>query len=1044
MVSFKKLFRRTTAPVIHPQGLEVVHEDPQAILDIVAVHGLNGHREKTWTAANGVHWLRDLLPQNLPGLRVMTWGYDANTHSSRQVNFQYMFQHAEQLVSELTARRKLTQSFHRPIIFIGHSLGGLVVKSALIHSDARRQGALGEHRSIKISTYGVLYIGTPHQGSDAVPLGRVFADIASIFIKTNDRILKNLERDSEWLQQQLSHYKSISGDFVTKFAYETYPTRIALGKSILVVPSASAVVPGDADAEPIAITADHTNMVKFNGNTDAGYIRISETLQIMAPTAVGVIQSRWEEEERVNEARDNPDRFTLPLDLSRVTEVPRFVSREKELSQMDAILRKTGERRTVILHGLGGMGKTQLTREYIRRHRTHFSAALWLNANDTASLRLSFERVAQSILRYYPSVAYIVNAVQKQDLDECVEAVKRWLDEPKNDSWVIVYDNYDNPKLGSTKPITTRDEKLGDTALAAEASKTNPEEDLMAQQAYDIRPFLPNIYHGAVIITTRSSQIKLGECIRITKLTELKDSIEILASTSRREGLDEDADASRLVQRLDGLPLALATAGAYLEGVPSTSLAQYLEMYEQSWVQLQQNSPQIISYEDRAMYSTWNISYLHIKGINPASAKLLHLWAYFDNEDLWYELLSDWASWESNDDGAQTIQLLKEIASNNLAFDAAIRVLHDYGLVDLATSTSNRWESQGYSMHDCVHTWTQYVVNAKADKIAETSMARLATECVAAHIPTDRHAEYWIIQRRLLKHADRCWARFKGGIELGKEYGWLYEQLGYLYNDQDQFLKAEEMYGRALHGYEKIFGPNHPSTLKSVNALGVVYMGQGQYAEAEEMYERALKGREKELGPDSPSTLETVNNLGNVYNVQGQYVKAEEMYERALHGYEKALGPNHPSMLLTVHNLGNVYYKQGLYAEAEEMYERALKGREKELGPDSPFTLQTINNLGNVYCKQGQYAEAKKLYERALHGHEKAWEAESMLDHTEVLNTLENLGMLSYELGKKEKAREYYLRARAGCGEFESPSSERYLRLSSKIEWCSTKLSDNN
>ena len=60
-------------------------------------------------------------------------------------------------------------------------------------------------------------------------------NMASIFMSTNKGIIQHLERDSEWLQQQLGQYAPISGDFITKFAYEIYPTPIAVGKSIMVI-----------------------------------------------------------------------------------------------------------------------------------------------------------------------------------------------------------------------------------------------------------------------------------------------------------------------------------------------------------------------------------------------------------------------------------------------------------------------------------------------------------------------------------------------------------------------------------------------------------------------------------------------------------------------------------------------------------------------------------------------------------------------------------------------------------------------------------------
>ena len=77
-------------------------------------------------------------------------------------------------------------------------------------------------------------MGTPHQGGSGVHFGELMLNVASIFVTTNDRILQHLERDSEWLQQQLGQYAPISGDFITKFAYETYPTPIVVGKKIMV------------------------------------------------------------------------------------------------------------------------------------------------------------------------------------------------------------------------------------------------------------------------------------------------------------------------------------------------------------------------------------------------------------------------------------------------------------------------------------------------------------------------------------------------------------------------------------------------------------------------------------------------------------------------------------------------------------------------------------------------------------------------------------------------------------------------------------------
>jgi hypothetical protein len=75
---------------------------------IVAIHGLNGHRDKTWTAKNGVNWLRDasMLSAIIPNARIMSWGYNANTHSTEGLSAMYLYDHAQNLVSDLSLHRR--------------------------------------------------------------------------------------------------------------------------------------------------------------------------------------------------------------------------------------------------------------------------------------------------------------------------------------------------------------------------------------------------------------------------------------------------------------------------------------------------------------------------------------------------------------------------------------------------------------------------------------------------------------------------------------------------------------------------------------------------------------------------------------------------------------------------------------------------------------------------------------------------------------------------------------------------------------------------
>src|ERR1700684_20024 len=99
-----------------------------------------------------------------------------------------------------------------------------------------------------------------------------------------------------------------------------------------------------------------------------------------------------------------------------------------------------------------------------------------------------------------------------------------------------------------------------------------------------------------------------------------------------------DPDAIKLAEELDGLPLALATAGAYVHQT-AISFSEYLHLYKASWAKLLKTSPELSSYEDRSLYSIWQLSLDRVKQRNELSAKLLQLWAYFDKQDIWFELL---------------------------------------------------------------------------------------------------------------------------------------------------------------------------------------------------------------------------------------------------------------------------------------------------------------------------------------------------------------------------------------------------------------------
>ena len=101
-------------------------------------------------------------------------------------------------------------------------------QQALLHSDRVKEGgSLEEQRSIKLSTYGIIFMGTPHQGGQGVGMGKILLNVAKVQGDASDALLNHLHELSEGLPQQTSEFGLISQSFDIKFAYETKPTPLA-------------------------------------------------------------------------------------------------------------------------------------------------------------------------------------------------------------------------------------------------------------------------------------------------------------------------------------------------------------------------------------------------------------------------------------------------------------------------------------------------------------------------------------------------------------------------------------------------------------------------------------------------------------------------------------------------------------------------------------------------------------------------------------------------------------------------------------------------
>ncbi|KAK4676008.1 hypothetical protein QC764_0084030 [Podospora pseudoanserina] len=297
-----------------------VYAHPLAKADIVLVHGLNGDPLKTWTSReNGVYWPVDLLPAALKDqhANILVYGYNADVYSSRKTpnrspSDNFIHQHAQSLITSLTHHRKADGTERNPIIWVAHSLGGILVKRALLYSNDVRAHHQEDFRSVFVSTYGIIFLGTPHNGSDIAIWGRVLQAMSEVAIprklfETQSVLLKALKKDNEGLQEINSHFLDVYQRFRIQMVHEGHTSDVK-GSKILVVDAASAgpQLPG---VTYYGIEKDHSGMCKFEGENAPGWRNVSTTLRQWVADGVNLIPPRWLLEEKDRQLRASLENF---------------------------------------------------------------------------------------------------------------------------------------------------------------------------------------------------------------------------------------------------------------------------------------------------------------------------------------------------------------------------------------------------------------------------------------------------------------------------------------------------------------------------------------------------------------------------------------------------------------------------------------------------------------------------------------------------------------------------------------------------------------
>jgi tetratricopeptide (TPR) repeat protein len=620
---------------------------------------------------------------------------------------------------------------------------------------------------------------------------------------------------------------------------------------------------------------------------------------------------------------------------------PLFTGREVALERLRGSLQGHGGNQKLTVHGLGGVGKTQLAIQYAYKYLREFDAVLWVEAETPEGFEVSLA-----------ALVFVLRLPEAKEREQTIQtqAVVNWLREHKH--WLVIADHVD----------------------------TEASVDAVRKRLWGGLP-------GAVLVTSRLSNwpvtIPHFELELLSPEEATKYLLDRVVVKARHNAGDETA-ARSLAGDLGYLPLALEVAAASITEM-RWSFDKYREQFREARPELLSHEAEGGTVHPASVAKTWKIT---LGQLHPLARAVLRIAAWFAPDTIPRRIFS--VNKEVLSEASREQATPSEIAIEN-----ALRELGRFSLIRLTEKTVSVHPLLQAVEQDSLGEAERKQFLLCALRLFDTFAPERANDVRTwdVWLPLSAHAEALIqhtkrqgIDTPLVASMEDKFGLFLNGraayaqaeplLEraltirekaLGPEHSDVAKSLNNLANlcaDRGQYARAEPLCRRALAIRRKALGPGHRDVAESANNLAALYAGQGKYKKAERLYKRALAIWKKALGPEDPDVAYSLNGLGTFYNSQGKWGKAEALYQQALTIREKALGPQCPEVARSLDYLGSLYTDQDKYGQAESFYRRAHKIR-KTVDPEHPDVALSLDYLATLYANQGKYIKAASFYKRA-------------------------------------------------------------------------------
>jgi cellulose biosynthesis protein BcsQ/tetratricopeptide (TPR) repeat protein len=625
------------------------------------------------------------------------------------------------------------------------------------------------------------------------------------------------------------------------------------------------------------------------------------------------------------------------------------------------------------LHGLGGVGKTQVALEYAHRFKADYDLVWWIESEQEDRIASSFADLARRLeLRVGDSV------------DEAAEAARDELSTgTRFPRWLLVFDNVEDPET--------------------------------------VRRYFPG-GRGHILVTSRNKPSTAHAEAMEVDVFSRAESVEHL---SRRVSGMSREDAGQVADAVGDLPLAVEVAAAWLAETATPVDAYVRQLKDEATKAL---SVTIAADYPRQVGATWNISIARLRNQSKAAVRLLELCAFFaaepismtliDSESMITSLLPFDPDLRDRYMLGKVIQAVSRFALAKV--DPADSSIQVHRLVQAAVRSEMSYDDQEETKHE-VH---RILAEARPPEDAINDPANWPDfEVIWPHLAPSQAEDCREEKPRqlLVDRVRYLWKR--GSLDTARTMAeqlldnWVQSlgendlqtlnlrfELANVLRSQGKYQEARELDEETLARQTEVLPAGHPHTLITGGSLAADLRALGRFKEALERDKEIYEGFKDIFGEQHPRTLVAANNLAIDYRLTGDSELARRLDEEtvALRTQASTLGDRHPYTLSTKAHLARDLREIGDYTGSVAMLEEVMDVFQEVLNPDVPETLRNAKSLAVSLRKAGRPSEAMRLtqvtYDRYLERYGP--------DVPDALACALNLAADHSAAGDKEKARE--------------------------------------